>query len=87
MGGQEGYRGDTPQAQGTLAPRTGSPPKSAFENQKMLVRAPSTGLYSIVCGGKRVDDFDVYQDECSINSCSQKFMYYYRDFGVQSAGI
>lgn len=36
---------------------------------------------------KELYDFDVYQDECSINSCSQKVMHYYHDFWVQSAGI
>lgn len=58
----------------TLSPRAGGFPKAPVEKRDMLVRAPCTGLCSIVCGGERLEDLDVQQDECFINSYTQELL-------------
>lgn len=70
----------------TLSPRTDGFPKAAFGRREMLVRASCTGLCSTVCGGKRLEDFDVHRGECFINSYTQELLPECI-FQVQAAGM
>lgn len=70
----------------TLSPRADGFPKAALGKREMLVGAPCTGLCSIVCGGKRLEDFDVHQDECFVILYTQELLPECI-FWVQTAGM